>query len=120
MITIRPAAIQELKRLIAKRPNQPSRIRLRLAAGGCAEWTYVFKLDETPQPGDEIFTDHGVTFAIPPEFLEHLQELTIDYSEDLMGGGFRFINPQAVQTCGCGNSFSTTQAVISNPDDCTR
>jgi iron-sulfur cluster assembly protein len=120
MITIRPAAIQELKRLIAKRPNQPSRIRLMLAAGSCAEWTYVFKLDETPQPGDKTFIDHGITLAIPPDCLAYLQELTIDYSEDLMGGGFRFINPQAVQTCGCGNSFSTTQDDTPNPDDCTR
>jgi iron-sulfur cluster assembly protein len=120
MITVRPAAVQELKRLIAKRPNQGSRIRLQLLSGGCAEWTYVIKLDESPQQDDFVFDCQGLALAVPKDCLRYLQGLTMDYSEDLMGGGFRFVNPLAVQTCGCGNSFSTTQADVPlSMTDCT-
>ncbi|MBD0303495.1 MAG: iron-sulfur cluster assembly accessory protein, partial [Tolypothrix sp. T3-bin4] len=52
---------------------------------------------------------NNVQIVIDTNSYNQINGLTIDYSEDLMGGAFRFQNPQAVATCGCGNSFSTTR-----------
>lgn len=58
----------------------------------------------------EIFAANGIKIISDADSYHYIQNLTIDYSEDLMGGGFRFNNPQATVTCGCGNSFSVTTA----------
>ncbi|ASC69980.1 hypothetical protein XM38_009100 [Halomicronema hongdechloris C2206] len=112
MIHLTPAALRELKRLQMKQPNIPPIIRLSLQSGGCGEWTYCLGLDNprlSAPSTDDIFQDHGeFRIVISATDRPRLEELTIDYTEDLMGGGFRFINPQAVQTCGCGNAFSLT------------
>lgn len=125
MIHIRPNAIRELQRLLKKQANQHLLVYLDVASGGCYDWTYRLSLtpahnqqEETPYRFDEF------TLVLPNVALPHLQGLTIDYSEDLMGGGFRFINPQAQQVCGCGNSFSlhpAAEAEAETPhEDCSQ
>ncbi|AFZ00555.1 HesB/IscA family protein [Calothrix sp. PCC 6303] len=57
----------------------------------------------------DIFAANGIKIISDPETCKYIHDLTIDYSEDLMGGGFRFNNPQATATCGCGNSFSISE-----------
>lgn len=110
MIHLTPAALRELKRLRMKQPTIPPVIRLSLRSGGCGEWTYCLGLDQPPsalRSTDDIVQDHGeFRLVIAAVDQPRLDQLTIDYTEDLMGGGFRFINPQAAQTCGCGNAFS--------------
>jgi iron-sulfur cluster assembly protein len=56
----------------------------------------------------EIFITHDLKIITDAQSFNYIQNLIIDYSEDLMGGGFRFTNPQATLTCGCGNSFSVS------------
>jgi iron-sulfur cluster assembly accessory protein len=111
-ITFSAAAIDEIKRLRAQQ-SQPSNayIKLSLLRGGCMEWYYnlSFTLEQNDLPSYRVSTDtdHCLQVVIPDEEHALLNGLHIDYSEDLMGGGFRFSNPQATQTCGCGHSFST-------------
>ncbi|MFZ4641214.1 MAG: HesB/IscA family protein [Nodosilinea sp.] len=110
MINLRPAALEELKRLLKNPSGPPYRLRLHLEAGGCADWTYCLSpVDpETSPCQDEARVSCGdMDILVATSMLPHMEGLTIDYAEDLMGGGFRFINPQAGYTCGCGNSFST-------------
>ncbi|NJL49193.1 MAG: iron-sulfur cluster assembly accessory protein [Leptolyngbyaceae cyanobacterium SM2_5_2] len=116
MINLRPAAVQELKRLLRAQPGQPPQVRLHLQLGGCLEWTYQLRSADVALESEVMVDcgDLGVLVANP--LLPYLQGLTIDFSEDLMGGGFRFVNPQAAQTCGCGNSFSLTAGHLSG--DC--
>ncbi|MGF1566582.1 MAG: HesB/IscA family protein [Nodosilinea sp.] len=119
MIHLRPAAVRELKRLLAKQSNPPSRLRLNLAAAGCSEWIYCLGPAVESEPGARIVVCGDLSIEVPDSALPLLENLTIDYSEDLMGGGFRFINPQAAHTCGCGNSFSLSPEPPSAPGDCT-
>jgi len=110
MIDIRPKAQKELHRLLN---NQSKRyfIHLSVASGGCLDWTYQLTLSETHHNLEEtVYSIGDLTVVVPNQVLPYLQDLTIDYAEDLMGGGFRFLNPQAHQTCGCGNSFALTTA----------
>jgi iron-sulfur cluster assembly accessory protein len=65
-----------------------------------------FVSPELPQ-GDRRFRSGDLEIFVDRDYANSLAGLEIDYTEDLMGGGFRFKNPQAVKTCSCGHSFAT-------------
>ncbi|MGB3135661.1 MAG: iron-sulfur cluster assembly accessory protein [Nodosilinea sp.] len=122
MIHIRPAAVQEIQRLLARQASsghQRPQAYLSLASGGCAEWTYQL----TAEPPEAAATAvaipcDDISLAVAAKALDLIEDLTIDYAEDLMGGGFRFTNPIAQRTCGCGSAFSlSADAVVTQ--DCT-
>lgn len=110
MIHLSPAATNEIGRLKSK---QQSNIlfRLRVKAGGCSDLLYDISFDEAIKIEDQVFEINNLQVVIDQESIKYINGLTIDYSEDLMGGGFRFYNPIATSTCSCGNSFS----INSNP-----
>ncbi|HEY9848896.1 MAG TPA: iron-sulfur cluster assembly accessory protein [Leptolyngbyaceae cyanobacterium] len=108
MIAISKAASAEIKRLSGKAKQPYSLLRLGVQPGGCSEMSYTMEFDQSLQPDDRIYDCNGLQVAIAPRDLKYIEGLTIDYSEDLMGGGFRFHNPNATKTCGCSNSFSTS------------
>lgn len=105
MIQLSKAAATEIGRLKSK---QQTNVLFRLAVkrGGCSGWYYDMSFDEAVQVGEHIFNSQGIQVVIDAQSLEYIKGLTLDYSEDLMGGGFRFHNPYAKASCGCGNSFS--------------
>ncbi|ALB40167.1 hypothetical protein AA650_06530 [Anabaena sp. WA102] len=105
MIHFSPTAINEIGRLKSKQPSD-TLFRLRVKSGGCADLFYDLAFDTTVQSQDQVLELHDIRVIIDPESINYINELSIDYSEDLMGGGFRFHNPQATSTCSCGNSFS--------------
>ncbi|MGK7889974.1 MAG: HesB/IscA family protein [Leptolyngbyaceae cyanobacterium] len=109
MIYLTPAAVQELQRLLGQQPDSSLvQIRLGIQPGCCAEWLYTFAPNATNQEGDTCISNDGVELVVNQAHLPLLEGLTIDYSEDLLGGGFRYQNPKATHTCDCGTSFSTT------------
>ncbi len=105
MIKLTQAAATEIKRLQSK---QQLNILFRLAVkpGGCSGWFYDMSFEQTLKVDDRIFECNTVQVVIDAETFPYINGLTLDYSEDLMGGGFRFDNNSAKTTCGCGNSFS--------------
>ncbi|MFB2967822.1 HesB/IscA family protein [Aerosakkonema sp. BLCC-F183] len=106
MINISKAAASEVKRLKSKLKKPNALFRLKINAGGCAGLLYAMEFDDAIAPDDIIYDCNGLQVIIPADNCQYVEGLTLDYSEDLMGGGFRFHNPNATQTCGCGNSFS--------------
>ncbi|MBW4560275.1 MAG: iron-sulfur cluster assembly accessory protein [Mojavia pulchra JT2-VF2] len=104
MIHLSPAAANEIGRLKSKQPMNVL-FRLTVKPGGCSGWFYEMSFDEMVKVGDRVFDLNGIQLVVDPESLDCINGLRLDYSEDLMGGGFRFYNPQAITTCGCGNSF---------------
>ncbi|MFN7850379.1 MAG: HesB/IscA family protein [Dolichospermum sp.] len=108
MINLSSAAINEIRRLKSK---QPSNIlfRLQVKSGGCADWFYDLGFDTTLQATDQVLEFDDIRLVIDPGSLNYINGLSLDYAEDLMGGGFRFHNPQAISRCSCGNSFSVSQ-----------
>lgn len=105
MIQLSPAANSEIGRLKSKQQLNVW-FRLAIKPGGCSGWIYELSFDETAKASDRIFDLNDIQLVIDAESLSYINGLRVDYSEDLMGGGFRFYNPQAIATCGCGNSFS--------------
>jgi iron-sulfur cluster assembly protein len=121
MVQIRAAASQELKRLLHQHPDHPEgpapQIYLTLEPGGCADWTYRLTAKATSPHPLTVMDCGDLHLAIPTVQLDLIKDLIIDYAEDLMGGGFRFINPLAQRTCGCGNAFALS-ADTSVSQDC--
>ncbi len=109
MIQVSQAAVSEIGRLKSKQQQPNILVRLAVKPGGCSGWFYDMSFDEAVKVGDRVFDCHGIQILIDSATLDYINDLTLDYSEDLMGGGFRFHNKSAIATCGCGNSFSTSQ-----------
>lgn len=105
MINLSKAAVEEIRRLQLRRQIPEAQLRLGVKIGGCAELYYTIDFDEMTNLGDRVYDCSGISVIVDEISLNSLQELTLDYSEDLMGGGFRFHNPNAIENCGCGNSF---------------
>lgn len=108
MIQLSPAALQEVRRLKTRCNRSDLLFRLGVQAGNCLDLSYQMTFDARVMPADRVFECNGVQIVIDASSLSYLQGLVLDYTEDLMGGGFRFRNPNAIQTCGCGYSFSVT------------
>ena len=108
MIQISDRAIAEIQRIQAKQTGSNHYFRLSVINGGCIGLLYELQLDAHSQPHDQHFRLHDLSVVIDPSSMEYLQGIEIDYTEDLMGGGFQFSNPQAQRTCGCGVSFSVS------------
>ncbi|MBN4001557.1 iron-sulfur cluster assembly accessory protein [Nostoc sp. LPT] len=104
MIHLSQAAVSEIGRIKSKQQNVL--FRLAVKPGGCSGFFYDMSFDEAIKVGDQVFELDEIQVVIDATSLNYLKGLRVDYSEDLMGGGFRFHNPQAIATCGCGNSFS--------------
>jgi iron-sulfur cluster assembly protein len=110
MIEISKAAISEIKRMQAVREQSTSKFRIGFASGGCKDFYYTIDLVDSIDHEDRVSEVGGILVSIDPQQLEYLDQLKLDYSEDLMGGGFRFENPLTTSVCGCGNSFSVLSA----------
>jgi iron-sulfur cluster assembly protein len=105
MIQISDSAINEIERIHTRQPDSPH-CRLSVIAAGCAGRTYDLQFATQIQSTDQHFMLKQLSIVIDPASAEQLQGLAIDYTEDLMGGGFQFTNPQAHRTCSCGVSFA--------------
>lgn len=109
MIQLSQAAVQEVLRLRSRQPFKASKLRIAVSLGGCLNFSYKLIFDDSWQVDDQIYPcEHAqdIEVIVDAADRQYLDGLVIDYSEDMMGGGFRFYNPSAVQVCGCGNSFS--------------
>ena len=108
MITLTPAASQEVKRLMGQEQKPNMGLRLGVKGGGCSGFSYVLGLEEaTPKQYDTVFEQDGIKVIVDAKSHLYLDGTTIDFKNGLMGGGFEFQNPLAKKSCGCGSSFST-------------
>ena len=103
-IAITEAAAQEIARQRDKRGTPNARIRVGVRGGGCTGFTYVFEWADELKPTDHEFADHGVAIVVDPKSLVYLGGMTLDFVRGMMGHGFKFNNPNAKGSCGCGES----------------
>ena len=104
-IRLTPEAVAEVKRMLEKDPKEGVGLRLGVKGGGCSGLTYSLNFDGRKQ-GDNEFEFDGVRVFVDPKSFLYLNGTTLDYADSLQEKGFKFINPQANKTCGCGESFS--------------
>jgi iron-sulfur cluster assembly protein len=106
VITLSEAAVKEVKRLINVQGLTEGGLRLGVKGGGCSGLSYTINFDEKIGQYDSVYDIDGVKVIIDAKSAIYLQGTQLDFQKDLMGGQFKFVNPNASKTCGCGESFS--------------
>ncbi len=104
MITLSVTAADKIKELLKTRDDIG--VRPGVQGGGCSGFKYKLSFVESPDTNDRILEDKGVTLYIDPKSYLYLMGTEINYVNDLNNSGFKFENPNAKRTCGCGESFS--------------
>ena len=111
-ILITQAAMVQLARL-CKEKGSDQLLRVGVRSGGCSGMSYTmdFVPSSEVQKDDEVYdytAPDGNTFKVvsDPKSLLYIYGMQLDFSTELIGGGFNFTNPNATQTCGCGSSFA--------------
>jgi iron-sulfur cluster assembly accessory protein len=105
-ISLTAKALEMVKDAMQREGLQDYGIRVGVMGGGCAGFQYSMDFDKDPREGDLTFDQDGIKFFIDPMSSMYLQGVTVDYVVGLQGAGFKFNNPNARTTCGCGSSFS--------------
>lgn len=103
MITLTESAATRLSTLLSKKDL--TGVRAGVKGGGCSGFTYSLEFD-SEKPGDRVIENLGVKIYIDPKSYLYLMGTEIDYVDELNQSGFKFVNPNAKRTCGCGESFS--------------
>ena len=112
MINLTSRAIAELERLKKQQDSTDKYVRVKISEGGCLDFFYQLDFAQQANEQDiEIQHDSGFVIIIDQKSHEQVQNLTIDYLEDLMGGAFQFKNPDIDHHCNCGISFSLESSV---------
>lgn len=106
-IKITERAVKEIKRIIEDQ-NLPEGTALRVGVkgGGCSGFSYTLGFDDRIGEVDQISEQEGIRVVCDPKSFLYLNGTEVDFEESLMGRGFKFGNPNASKSCGCGESFS--------------
>lgn len=106
MIQLTDTAVAEIKRLLVQEHKEDWGLRVGVVGGGCSGLSYTLAFDEKPGNHDTVFDIEGLKVFVDPKSHLFLNGMTLDYSTELLTGGFKFVNPNAVKSCSCGTSFS--------------
>lgn len=107
MVNLTPTAAEKVREIRELENLGEQGLRVRVIGGGCSGFSYdLFFEDETTEL-DQVFESHGIAIYIDMMSYQYLEGTEIDYVEGLHGAGFKFLNPQAKVSCGCGSSFAT-------------
>lgn len=105
MIQLTDAAKEEVKRLLSKQNKPGFGLKVGVRGGGCSGLSYQLGFS-SKQEGDNEFVFDGVKVFVDQKSYLYLNGMTLDFSDNLEGRGFKFVNPNAQKSCGCGESFS--------------
>ncbi|HZY02530.1 MAG TPA: iron-sulfur cluster insertion protein ErpA [Anaeromyxobacteraceae bacterium] len=105
-VALTAKAVQMVKEAMTQENLTGHGIRVGVVGGGCSGFQYSMDFENQPRDGDFVLEQDGVKLYVDPMSSMYLQGVTIDYVQGLQGAGFKFTNPNARNTCGCGSSFS--------------
>lgn len=107
LISLTVKAADEVRRILAeKNMSSETGLRVSVKGGGCSGMTYVLDFSESGEANDREVLSSGVKVYVDETALDFVGGLEIDFVDDLLNRGFKFSNPNASHSCGCGTSFS--------------
>jgi iron-sulfur cluster assembly protein len=108
IVDLTESAVKQVSRLLTKEPDKNPEsygFRLAIKGGGCSGLSYDLRFDQR-QEKDLIQDFQNIKVFVDPKSAIYLKGMIVDFDDGLMGKGFVFKNPNATNTCGCGESFS--------------
>lgn len=106
VVTLTDSAVEKVKSMMAKEGKEGYALCFGLTTGGCAGLSYEMKFQKTPYDNDIVFEQKGLSVIVNQESVEYIKGVEIDYVDTLRDSGFKYKNPNAKSSCGCGTSFS--------------
>ena len=106
MITITETAINKFKELQIKKNAVGHYLRLSLKGGGCSGFSYSMDFTDKKEEHDKTWEVNGIAVVVDPKSYLYMNSMTLDYVDDIIDSGFKFNNPNATGSCGCGKSVS--------------
>src|ERR1035438_7983527 len=102
---LKASAATECKSLLATPENAGKNFRVYVEQGGCSGMQYGMVFDEK-RDGDFASAQAGLEVLVDAISAQYLRGTQVDFSDELTGGGFKIIKPNAKESCGCGKSFN--------------
>ncbi|MFP6654790.1 MAG: iron-sulfur cluster assembly accessory protein [Myxococcota bacterium] len=106
ILDLTEAAAEKAKQLLAASPQPEGALRVAVRNGGCSGMRYELLFDGELHDDDTQMEFFGLRVWVDAESASFLDRITIDFSEELNDAGFKIRNPNASETCGCGESFA--------------
>ena len=106
IVSLTDRAIEQIQNIFqAENPGDEKGLRLAVIGGGCSGLQYKIEFSDKKEK-DNIFEKDNFKILIDPKSSIYLKGVVLDFKDGLNGKGFVFENPNATNTCGCGESFS--------------
>jgi len=107
MITLTKRAAAEVRRIITEQGlPEGTALRIGVKGGGCSGFSYTMGFDDNVGETDQVNETEELRVVCDPKSFLYLNGTEIDFEDSMMGRGFKFGNPNAAKSCGCGESFS--------------
>jgi iron-sulfur cluster assembly accessory protein len=106
-VLLTPAAITQVKEVIKAQGFEGYYFSIRVVPAGCSGLGYDLNLVKEAKPNDQVWEQDGVRIATDALSSKYLLGTQVDYVSSITGSGFKFVNPNAKSSCGCGTSFTT-------------
>ncbi|RWZ54881.1 iron-sulfur cluster assembly accessory protein [Halobacillus fulvus] len=118
ILNITEAASHQIKEMMKAEETENVRLRFGVKGGGCSGLSYAMGFeDDINEELDLLEESNGIPVVIHRQDAAIIEGTTIDYKQNMMGGGFTIDNPNAIVSCGCGSSFKTaTNAGTPDPN----
>ena len=105
LLNLTETASAKARALMEREGREGHALRLKVVGGGCSGLQYQLMFDNEIDDLDQEADYHGLKVVVDPKSAVYVVGTTIDYVDDLNHSGFKIENPNASNTCGCGESF---------------
>jgi len=106
LIKVTPTAAQKVSALLRKQGRPEGVLRVAVVGGGCSGLQYKMDLQDQPANRDFLVHSGGIKVVVDPKSALYVTGSELDFVDALQDGGFKVKNPNAVNSCSCGESFS--------------
>jgi iron-sulfur cluster assembly accessory protein len=106
LIEVTEAAANQIRHLLEQEEKAETHaLRMKVVGGGCSGLQYQLAFDDQPRDGDTTIEAKGIRVVVDEKSALYLVGCSLDFVDTLMESGFKIQNPNAKNTCGCGQSF---------------
>ena len=103
-VTLTEKAAEHVQKFLTKR-GKGIGIRVGVKTSGCSGMAYALEFADAAEPEDNVFESYGIKVIVDPKSLVYIDGTDIDFVKEGLNSGFKFTNPNAKESCGCGKSF---------------